>query len=110
VSLDRCGENVPVVGVGQVDDLDERLVVHDQHIPDRLVHQFPGAVQLDRVQVGTIALEVAKGLVEDPVRPLRLDEASLGDADQQVAQTAGTEDIGVVDDDERHVSTDPSPG
>lgn len=60
VSLDRCGENVPVVGVGQVDDLDERLVVHDQHIPDRLVHQFPGAVQLDRVQVGTIELEVAK--------------------------------------------------
>ncbi len=104
-ALDRGGEHVPVVGVGQVDRVDERLVAGDQAVADCLVHQLAGAGQLLRGEIGTVREEVVEDLVEDLVGPLR-----LGDADQQVSERARVEHVGVVQDDEGHLRAGPSLG
>lgn len=109
-ALDRGGEHVPVVGVGQVDRVDERLVAGDQAVADCLVHQLAGAGQLLRGEIGTVREEVVEDLVEDLVGPLRLDESGLGDADEQVSERARVEHVGVVQDDEGHLRAGPSLG
>lgn len=109
-SLDRGGEHVPVVGVEQVDRLDERLVPGDQAVADGLVHQRAGTGQPLRVEVGPVRGQVAEDFVEDPVGPLGLHEPGLGDADQQVPERARVEHVGVVQDDEGHLRAGPSLG
>jgi hypothetical protein len=110
VGLDRGGKDVPVDNVGQVQHLDQRFVTSDEHIPDCLVHQFSGAIELAWIEIGPVLLEVTKRLIENLVGPFRLNQTSLSDTDQQVAQAVRIENVGVVEDDERHLSTDPCPG
>jgi hypothetical protein len=66
-----------------------------------------GAFERLSAEVGPVAGEVVEDLVEDLVGPFGLDEAGLGDADEQVAQGARVEDVGVVDDDEGYRSGHP---
>lgn len=49
---DRCGQYVPVIGVGQLERVDERLVVGDQAIPDGANHQRSRTCQALGIQVG----------------------------------------------------------
>ena len=72
--------------------------------------QATGAVQLVRVKIGSVLLQVAEGLVEDLLCPLGLDETNLRDPDEQVSQAVWVQDVSVVDDDKCHVSASPSPG
>lgn len=69
-----------------------------------------GVLSDDQLGIGLDRRSENMPVVEDLLGPLRLDETSLRYSDEQVAQAVGVQDIGVVDDDERHVSTDPSPG
>lgn len=76
VHLDRRGKYMAVVGIRQIDDVDQLLVSGDEDVGDRSVHQFARATEFVRIEVGTVLLEVAKGLIEDPLGPLRLDQTA----------------------------------
>jgi hypothetical protein len=110
IGLDRRGENMPIVGVGEFQDLHQWLITGDQNVADRSIHQTSGAIELCWIQFRPVGLEVAERFVKDPIGPLRLDETSLRDADEQVAQAVGVEDVRVVDNDESPLSKDPSRG
>ncbi|GAB2654923.1 hypothetical protein GCM10027271_11690 [Saccharopolyspora gloriosae] len=105
--FDRRGQYVPVVGVGQGNRFDQRLVTCDQAVPDGSEHQLARALELARIEFRTIAPQVAERLVQDLIGPLGLHQSCLSQPDQQVAQCARVQHVGVVDDDERHCQSSP---
>jgi transposase len=108
--LDRCREHVAVVGVRQVEGVDQGLVARHEAVAHRAIHQFARPGQPLRIEVRPVRRELAEDLIEDPVGPLRLDQSRLSDADQQVSERARVQHVGVVENDERHLRAGPSLG
>jgi hypothetical protein len=52
--MDRGGQHMPVVRVGQAQGLDEPLVSGDLRVARMAIHQVPGPLQLGATQVRTI--------------------------------------------------------
>lgn len=96
--LERCGHDVPVVGVGQRHRAKVVLVSGDEDVGDGGVHQLSGAREPVRGEVGPVRCEVAEGLIEDLLRPARDDEVLDADANEHVSQGRGVQDVRVVDD------------
>ncbi len=101
-SADRGGEDVPVLGIRELETADELLEAIDHAIWDRGHHERPRARELSRREVRTLCEDVREALVEDLLRPSSAHDARSRDADEEVAQRRWIQDAGVVDDDERH--------
>lgn len=84
--LDSRGEDVAIVWIRKLHRVDQRLVADDKAVADGCAHQSSSALQTLRIKVGQAPQDGPKGLVKDRVGPLRLDQARLRDADQQIAQ------------------------
>jgi hypothetical protein len=82
-------EDVSIVGVGQLEGVDERLMADDETVTYRGDHQLPRPTNLQLGDVGASAPNGAERLVEDRLGPPRLDETRLREPDEQVARRAG---------------------
>lgn len=100
----RRRQDVTVVGIGKLQPVDEVLVVGDQDIPDRLVHQLTGSLETICRKIGPAIENGVEGLIEDSLGPLGLEEIRSGQAYEEVPQWSWKEDAGVIDDDESHRS------
>jgi hypothetical protein len=87
--LDRCRKHMTVVRVRQLDHGFQGLIVPDEAVPNGAHHQFPRPGQPGRVELRAVGLEIGEDLVEDLIRPFRLNEARLSQADQQVRKVFG---------------------
>jgi integrase len=108
--LDGRSEHVPVIGIAQAQPFDERLVVTDQAVRQRGDHQLAQPAELFRRDVRSALADSGKSFVKDPVGPLRLHQACLRNAHQQVALGVAHQHVGVVHHVERHGLTTPTPG
>lgn len=102
VGVDRGGQDVPVVGVGEVELVDQVLVAGHGHVADRVVHRTAGAIQTCGVEVGAVGAQVVEHLIENPICPLRVHQPREPDPDQHVPERGGVEYVGVADHDHRH--------
>lgn len=89
VTADRCCQHVAVVGIGQREPADQWFVAGDQAIGDGLAHQLARSLQLLRSEVWATAKDAAHHLVEYLVAPAGPEQASLGEADQQIPKPGG---------------------
>ena len=84
-----------IVGVGKVDDRDERLVPGDHRVRQGEMHELACAFESALVEVGPIGAEVAEGLVEDLVRPTSAVETGERQPNEEVAQAVAVEHVRV---------------
>lgn len=98
-----CGENMPVVRIGKLDDLDQRLVAGHLNVADGVIHQPTKALQLARVGT-TLFTQGTTHLIQDEVGPLGLDHPGLGHSYEQVTHHIRVKHTRVVYNDERHRS------
>lgn len=85
----RRGDDVPVVGAGQVEVIGQALVAGDEAIPDGAVHERARPRQLVHGQLGPAGEDRAEGLVEDAVGLAGANHAGHGEADEQIALGRG---------------------
>ena len=98
------GEDVSVLGVGQVEGADERFVARDDRVTNGEVHQGPGALQPGFVQVRSVGVQGPEGFIQDRLGLFRLDEPCLCEPNKDIAQRGGIQHVCVVDDDKGHSS------
>ena len=77
---DRRRKHMAVVRVWQFDRLDEGLIPRHQAVADRRIQEAAGASKSLGIEVGSIGAQSVEDLIEDPVRPLCLDQPSLSDS------------------------------
>ena len=80
--LDGCGEHVAVLGVGELEPFDERLVSGDEAVRDGAIDQLAQAGELLRRDVRAVARQASECLVEDVLGPFCLYQTGPADADQ----------------------------
>lgn len=102
-----CREDVPIVRVREIEHVDQWLVADDETVSDRTHHQLARPGECFRPQVGSILDEILKHLVENPVCPLGLHQASLGNSDEQVPKRVGVQHVGIVNNNKGHWSGQP---
>jgi hypothetical protein len=100
--LDGRSEYVTVVRIPEIQALDKRLVASDDAIRNRLDHQRARARQPLGQDIRSAFLHRCDRLFEDAIRPLRLDQATLRYAHQQITLRVANQDVSVVDHDECH--------
>ncbi len=74
-SLDRGSQHVPVIRVGKLQSVDQRLIAGHQDIPNGCVHEAAEAVTLLNRDLRPVSPDRGEHLVEDLIGPLRLDQA-----------------------------------
>src|SRR5262245_11927364 len=97
-ALDGHGEDMTVIGVGELEFCDALAVAGHQAVEDRGVHETPGPRQL--LERNPFAFrQVAHPFVLDLVRPFGLEEIGQGQTDQEVAQVEWVKNVGVIEGD-----------
>lgn len=71
--VDRGGEHVTVMGVGQLELVDLRQVTSHYAVSHSPAHQLAGPLEPGGVEVGPALGDASDHLVEDLFGPLRLD-------------------------------------
>jgi len=100
----RC-EYVPVIGVGQVEMIDETFMTGDQTVRYRKVHQLARPLNLLRSQVRPILQHRARPFLVYALGPARPEQIGQRQAQQQIAQRCRIENTGIVNRNEtRHPS------
>ena len=69
---DGGGEDVSVVGIGQLEAVDEALVTGDPRVRESSVHQRARTFECLRRELEALTQDGAERLVEDVVAPVRL--------------------------------------
>ena len=92
---DRRRDDMPVMGVRQMDAGYDSLVTVDQSIGDGTDHQGPGGGDLGGSDVRPVGQQIAGPLVLDLSRPACLEQSGNGELNQQVSYHRRIEDIGV---------------
>ena len=95
VAGDGCGENVPVLRVTR-EALEADIEAHHLGLGERLLHCVEATrctlfVQTDLVDQGAV------GLIKDRLAPESLEQAVLGEGQQEAGEVVGDEDAGVED-------------
>lgn len=94
---DGRGEDMPVIGIGQCQGIDEFFVANHQAVTNGVVHQTPGAGELLAGEFHVVPEDIANPFVMNRFCPSRTHDARLSEPNEQVTQRSGIEDIRVVD-------------
>ena len=94
--------SVVVVGIWQVETLNEVFESSGDAVGDRFAHKFPCADKLGFVEVWPSREDRGDHLIEDVLTPMGSEEPSHGEPYQEVTQSSVMEHAGVVGGVERH--------
>lgn len=102
----RC-QHVSIVRVRELETFNEVFKSCHQAIRHRIAHQRASAIERGVCQVGTVLFDAAEAFVENLLRPACANDARIRDPHEQVAKLSGVQHAGVVDDNERHLTSVP---
>jgi|GEM_PF-5571652 len=102
VGNDGGSKYMPILGIWQLQCRDKALIVLNEAVRHRSIHQIAGALELFLGEVGAISQEVSCPFVVDVPGPSGGEEPRSSQPDQEVTQRSGVENACVVDDDETH--------
>lgn len=104
-AMDGGREHMPVIGIREIELVNERFVASDQRIRHGSSHELPGAGKCGRVQVGTVFEKIAYPFLVDRVRPSGTKKPGAGELQKKITQRRWVEHAGIVADREtRHAS------
>lgn len=102
---DCRSKHMAVIGIREIESLDERLVAGDQAVPNTRIHHCSRTFEV-RLQSGALAKNCTYPFIVNAIRPLRAEQIGEGKPHEQIPQRCGIQHTGIVQHrDGRHCPT-----
>ncbi|AMA47187.1 hypothetical protein APT63_17020 [Pseudomonas sp. 22-AL-CL-001] len=83
-AFDGSRQDVSVISIGEIEPLNQGLMIDYQAIRNCLIHELNGSIQVRLCQVGTVFQHISCPLVVDLFRPARAIDARQSEVHQQI--------------------------